>query len=114
MAPPLKIAIGFRVHSGWAAMVAVAGSPGQPVILDRQRIQIAEAGPGGPVQPYHTARDLGVARGRAFLDRCRATSNAVAFASLEAAVKRIGGDRVQCCSVLTGSGRPSPNLEFTL
>jgi len=95
-------------------MVAVAGSPAQPVIVDRQRIQIAESFGGGLVQPYHTARDLGVERGRAFLDECRAASNTLATASLEAAIKLAGGDRVQCCAVLTGSGRPSPTLESTL
>ena len=31
--------LGFRAHSGWAAMVAVAGSPiDAPQILERRRI----------------------------------------------------------------------------
>jgi hypothetical protein len=95
-------------------MVATAGSPCQPVILDRERIQIAESSQRGPVQPYHTARDLGVERGRAFLDKCREASSALAVASLETAIKHIGGGRVQCCAVLSGSGRPAPTLEATL
>jgi hypothetical protein len=111
---PPKIAVGFRVHSGWAAMVAVAGSPSQPVILDRRRIQIAEATKSGPVQPYHMARDLGVERGRLFLEQCREASKALAWASLEGAMKQIGGDRVRFCAVLMGSGRLSPTLEATL
>jgi hypothetical protein len=114
MPPAPKIALGFRVHSGWAAMVAVSGSLSRPVVLDRQRIRIAEAPQPGPVQPYHIARDLGVERGRAFLDECRKASIALASASLEAAIKRAGGDRVHCCAVLIGSGRPSPTLEATL
>jgi hypothetical protein len=109
-----EIAIGFRVHSGWAAMVAVTGSPARPVILDRRRVQIAEAPSSGPIQPYHTARDLGAERGKAFLDQCRTASQAFAGAALEAAIKNIGGDRVQCCAVLTGSGRVPPTLEATL
>jgi len=111
---PPQIAIGFRIHSGWAAMIAVTGSPLRPVILDRRRIEIAEASDRGPVQPYHTARDLGVARGRAFLDECRDAANVLACASLESAIKQVGGDRVECCAVLTGSGRTSPTLEATL
>jgi hypothetical protein len=95
-------------------MVAVTGSPSQPVILDRRRLEIAEASDRGPVQPYHAARDLGAARGRVFLNECRAAANALASASLETAIKHIGGDRVQLCAVLTGSGRPSPTLEATL
>jgi len=109
-----KIAIGFRIHSGWAALVAVTGSPSKPVILDRRRIQIAAAPVSGPVQPYHTARDLGVARGRVFLEECREAWKVLASASLASAIKGIGGDRVQVCAVLTGSGRLSPTLEATL
>lgn len=90
-------------------MVAVAGSPHRPAIVDRQRLQIADT-----AQPYHAARDLGAARGSAFLNDCRLASNALASSALEAAIKRMGGDRVQCCAVLTGSGRLSPTLEATL
>jgi len=95
-------------------MVAVTGSPTQPVILDRRRIQLAEAPSSGPIQPYHMARDLGVDRGRGFLEECREASQVFACGALETAIKQIGGDRVQCCAVLTGSGRPSPSLEATL
>jgi hypothetical protein len=109
-----KIAIGFRVHSGWAAMVAVTGSPADPIILDRRRIQIAEAQSSGPIQPYHTARDLGVERGRIFLDEFRKASQQFACTALETAIKQIGGDRIRDCAVLTGSGRISPSLEATL
>ena len=111
---PRKIAIGFRVHSGWAAMVAVAGSPSQPLILDRRRIEIAESSERGPVQPYHMARDMGVARGSVFLEQCREASKALATESLQNAIKQVGGDRVRICGVLAGSGRLPPTLEATL
>lgn len=95
-------------------MVAVTGSPSRPVILDRRRIEVAEMPLSGPVQPYHTARDLGVARGRVFLEECREASKTLASASLETVIKNIGGDRVQFCAVLTGSGRLPSTLEATL
>ncbi len=95
-------------------MVAVTGSPPRPAILDRRRIEIAEKQSSGPVQPYHTARDLGVARGKSFLEECREASKALARESLEAAIKQVGGDRVQVCAVLTGSGRLPSTLEATL
>jgi hypothetical protein len=104
-----KIAIGFRVHSGWAMMVAVTGSPLRPVIVGRQRLQIADT-----AQPYHAARELGLARGEAFLNECREASHALASAALESAVKGMGGDRVAGCAVITGSGRLAPTLEATL
>jgi hypothetical protein len=95
-------------------MVAVAGSPARPVIVDRRRIQIAEALRSGPVQPYHTARELGVERGGIFLAECREQWNALASESLRAAIKQIGGDRVRFCAVLMGSGRTSQVLAKTL
>jgi hypothetical protein len=90
-------------------MVAVAGSPLRPVIVDRWRLQIAET-----AQPYHAARELGLARAGAFLKECREAACALAASELESAVKRMGGDRVEGCAVLTGSGRHAPTLEATL
>ena len=54
-------------------MVAVAGSPTEPEVLDRRRIEIADRAVPGSVQPYHWARDLilaspGIAKARKFLD----------------------------------------------
>jgi hypothetical protein len=112
MAVPMnsrKIAIGFRVHSGWAMMVAVAGSPLRPVIVGRQRIQIADT-----AQPYHRARELGIPRATAFLSECREAAYILASLALGEAIKQVGGDRVVGCVVLTGSGRLAPTLEATL
>lgn len=105
----MNIALGFRVHSGWAAMVAVAGSFDRPVIVNRRRLEIGDV-----AQPYHRARDLGVERGRVFLEQCRAASSALACEALAGAIKKIGGDRVQRCAVLMGSGKASSSLEATL
>lgn len=90
-------------------MVAAAGSPHRPVIVDRQRLQIADT-----AQPYHAARELGMPGAGAFLNECRKASEVLASSALEAAIKRMGGDRVEGCAVLTGSGRPAPTLEATL
>jgi hypothetical protein len=109
MASARKIAIGFRVHSGWAMMVAVAGSPLRPVIIERQRLHIGDI-----AQPYHRAQELGSARANKFLSECREASHELASSALQAAMKRSGGDRVEGCAVLTGSGRIPPTLEATL
>ena len=90
-------------------MVAVAGSPLRPVIVGRQRLHIGDI-----AQPYHRARELGLARANEFLNQCREAAYALASSALEAAIKGMGGDRVRVCAVLAGSGRLAPTLEATL
>lgn len=41
------------MKSGWAAVVLTGGSPGAPVVLDAQRIELADPGTPASIQPYH-------------------------------------------------------------
>ena len=49
------VAVGFRAHSGWAAVVSLAGPPASPTVVDRRRIELADAAIEGSKQPYHEA-----------------------------------------------------------
>ena len=69
-----RAALGFRVHSGWAAAVAVAGTPARPEILERRRIDIADPALRGSAQPYHAAEKMPVAEAKRYLDRCVSAS----------------------------------------
>ena len=53
-----QAALGFRVHSGWAVLVVLAGPVETPTILDRRRIEIADVEMEGSKQPYHAAERL--------------------------------------------------------
>ena len=48
-------AIGFGVHSGWAAAVVVCGPLDRPVVVDRRKIQLVKTFSYTFGQPYHTA-----------------------------------------------------------
>jgi len=48
----------FRVHSGWAAAVAVCVNKGAPVVLARQRVHLVETFTYEFRQPYHTAEKM--------------------------------------------------------
>ena len=37
---PLRAALGFRAHSGWAAMVAITGAIDSPSVMDDRVIQL--------------------------------------------------------------------------
>jgi hypothetical protein len=55
----VKLALGLRAHSGWAALVAVAAREGAPLLVDRRRIElIDEADSFWAKQPYHAAEGL--------------------------------------------------------
>src|SRR5260370_42663941 len=60
-------ALGFRAHSGWAVVVAVAGSPLSPVVLHRQRVELVDSGL--PKQPYHAAEPLELKKAEALANR---------------------------------------------
>src|SRR2546430_16489842 len=54
-----RAALGFSVHTGWAAMVAVSSGPdGSTVILDRQRLVLMGNDPHRPRFVYHAAQKL--------------------------------------------------------
>jgi hypothetical protein len=53
-----KAVVGFRVHSGWTALVAVSLEKGVPTVLSRQRLQLVEAFSFKFRQPFHTAETM--------------------------------------------------------
>ena len=56
-------AVGFAVKSGWAAAVALAGSPTSPTVADSRRVDLCDPTLPESRQPYHagfsTARESG-------------------------------------------------------
>jgi len=56
-------ALGFRVKSGWAMAVLIGGSASEPVVVDRRRIELADASVPESIQPFHAALDLPKAAG---------------------------------------------------
>src|SRR6266478_4747597 len=51
-------ALGFRVHSGWAAVVVLCGPLDAPVVVDRRKIQLVKIFSYTFRQPYHTAEKM--------------------------------------------------------
>src|SRR5262249_6212214 len=102
-----KAAIGFRVHSCWAALVAVAGSRDSPEIIARRRIELADPGMRGSKQPFHAAEPLEFSDAKAFLDRCEASTRKLSRDALKAAIDGLRDRRFETagCGIIQGSGR---------
>ncbi len=106
-----RVGLGFRTHSGWAAAVAVTGSIGSPVVLDRRRIEIADPAIPGAKQPFHTSEPLPIEQAEELIRKCRETSLQLTISALR---DFIAGRVVVSAAVLFASGRPLPDLATTL
>ncbi len=109
-------ALGFRAHSGWAALVAVAGPPRSPTVIDRRRIELADPGIPGSNQPYHAAAGFELTEAEELVRRCAEGARLLARRALRAVIDdlRERGHDVAGCGILLGSGRPATTLAATL
>jgi hypothetical protein len=104
------VAIGIRPHSGWGAVVVVAGSPGAVEVVDRRKIVITDPIIQGANQPYHFAKDL--PDPDRYLSECAAASERLAWEALREVVSeaRRRQKAVAGCAILLASGRKLPAL----
>ena len=109
-------ALGFRTHSGWTVVVAVAGSLRRPVVLERRRIEAADTAIPGSKQPYHAAERMGAETAEMLIRRCRDSSTLLAVRAVSALAAQLKqkGHRVVGAGILFASGRPLPDLAATL
>ena len=56
--PSGSCVLAFAPHSGWAAVVAIGGTPARPVVLARERLALADEKLQGARQPYHAIEGL--------------------------------------------------------
>jgi hypothetical protein len=112
----MRIALGFRAHSGWAAMVAVAGTLKAPQVRDRRRMIIADPHLPGSKQPYHAAAELPFPMAEASLRKALESSRALALDEISTSIEhlRSQGHEVVACGLLLGSGKPLPSLQAIL
>jgi hypothetical protein len=111
-----QAAVGFRVHSGWAAFVAVSLDKGWPVVLARQRVHLVETYTYEFRQPYHTAEKMPLGDAREFVVRMQAEARRLAHRALRELASRTQEQGVELTrfGLLLASGRPLPELEKIL
>jgi len=113
----MKIAaVGFRVHSGWSAVVGVCLEKGAPVVLRRQRMQLVETFTYRFRQPYHTGEKMALAEAREFIAGVREKGRELAHHAihdLQAELKERGYQLTRG-ALLLASGKALPELEKIL
>jgi hypothetical protein len=109
-------AIGIRVHSGWGALVAVAGDAGALEVIERRRIEIIDRNAPGAAQPYHFAKDLPLADAEKFIAGSAASATRLASAAMREVCGKLRAHayNLVAAAILLSSGRPLPELEKIL
>ena len=109
-------ALGLAPHSGWAALVVVAGPPAEPVVLLRDRVEMADLGLAGSKQPYHHVEGWSLPEAKKYLDRLSRSAQSMAKTSLREVLRSLDdqGFRPRKAGILESSGRKGLGLAATL
>jgi hypothetical protein len=105
-----RAAVGFREHTGWAAMVAVGGSGRAPHVLARSRLELCSENL--PRAVYHAARDLDLAGAKRLVRKVEVAARRAAQRQLQRAVEELaaGGYQVTAAAVAGGARRLRSDL----
>lgn len=100
------------MHSGWGALIAVAGAPGSEEVIERRRIEITDAKMAGAMQPYHYAQNKEIERAEQHISKCVSASKSLALQAVRQLLQQLKerGYEVAGACVLLSSGRPLPDL----
>ena len=113
----MQIALGFKAHSGWAALIALGIHNDEPQIIDRRRLELVEvADASWAKQPYHAAEELERDEARMVVKRGIEAARRIALREMRLAVKRAraDGDEIVACAVLVGEPMPRWSVEEIL
>ena len=111
-----QAAVGFRVHSGWSALVTISLENDAPVVLGRERVHLVKTFIYKFRQPYHTAERMPIDKAGAFVAGARSEAKELAsraLCSTRAELQKQGYELARC-ALLLASGRTLPDLEGIL
>ena len=106
----MRVALGWKAHSGWAALVALGGDAREPQLIERLRVElIPPDGSYWAKQPYHAAEGLEPEDAHDVVMRGVASAQRLAAREMRAALERLekAGHGLCGCGVLVGSGMPA-------
>ena len=111
-----QAAVGFRVHSGWAAAVVVWLEKGSPVVLERKRTHLVKTFSYTFRQPYHTAEKMPLAEARKFVAQVQNEARELAYRAVHEMQSNLENLKIKLArgSLLLASGRPLPDLHKIL
>jgi hypothetical protein len=105
-------ALGFRAHSGWAALVAISLEEGSPMVLWRERPHLVKTFTFESRQPYHTAEKVPRAEASKVIASIRTEAKGLAYKAIRSVQTRLQeqGYVLRRSGLLLASGRALPSL----
>jgi hypothetical protein len=113
----MRVAIGFKAHSGWAAMVAVGLQDERVQLVDRRRLSLVDdSDEAWARQPYHAAEGLTPEQATLIVQRGIHAARERATQRLSHLLEQLHdeGHEVAGCAVLVGSTMPAWSTEQIL
>jgi hypothetical protein len=116
-ARPQRAALGWSVHTGWAILVAVAGSGDAAAVVDRRRIELMpHRDAKRPRFVFHAAQTMARAAAERLVREATALSSKNAKAAIGAAIAdlRAAGYDARASGIVVGNKRLEASLETIL
>lgn len=110
----LRVAIGFRCHSGWAVCVAVGHDASRFHLIARHRVDLIEPGDSPWAKaPYHAAETLDADAAHALVQRAVQSARTASERGLRGLCNHLHGEGhdVVACAVLTAASMPDWTTE---
>jgi len=102
-------ALGFRLHTGWAALVVVAGAAGKFEVLLRRRVELLPPGEAIPRFVFHHAAELPAAQAAELIERAEDASRKAAQTAVKDVLDHLRSlDRVAKAAGFACGSRPVP------
>jgi hypothetical protein len=113
----MRVALGLKAHSGWAALVVLGSRDGELQVVDRRRVELVEeADAAWAKQPYHAAERLPSDEARTVVRRGIETARRLAVREMRAAANRMheAEHDLVACAVLVADPMPDWSVEEIL
>ncbi len=110
----MKVAIGLKAHSGWAALIVLGDDHGTLEVIDRRRIELVDEE--WAKQPYHAAEELEAVEARKLVKQGISLANQGARREIDAITKRARklNHELVGCAVLVGEPMPDWSVDQIL
>ncbi len=106
----MDAALGFRVHTGWAAAVVLAGPSTAPRVIDRRRFNLVEETDHDSVFVYHAAAEVDAAAAKRLLAAAREVARRCALRDMTQLLADLAADgyALRAVGLPGGAGRALP------